>query len=393
MTPSGPPGVSGDQHEHDDRARSRWSQLTRFTRRRVRSGASRARSALVPAATSAIAAVGAYVFAEQVLGHHQPIFAATAALIALGFGRDPRVRKVVEIAVGCTLGILIGDLMLTLLGANWLTALLVVFVSIIVARFLDSGVIFTTQMSLQSVLVVLLPMPANGPFDRSIDAVVGGVIALVITLLFPKNLQREPAEGLRKLYSTVTQVLRDCSVALRTHESRHAWMGLVSCRGTQSILDDLRKDLKSAVELATYSPTKRASRQILDETQDTVEKTDLAVRSLRIVARRVITVVDQAMLDEDGMERLADWFDEAADAVAILGRSLSEPGVPGRHRSLSVARDALGSATAQLDPAQLGANTLHSEALVMLLRPMMVDFLEATGTTHDEAVSYLPHLS
>ncbi|MGO1183547.1 MAG: FUSC family protein [Micrococcaceae bacterium] len=393
MTTSGSFGASGDSSSREDRDDSRRARLTRFTRRRLRSGASRARSALVPAATSAVAAVGAYLFAERVLGHHQPLFASTAALIALGFGRDPRVRKVLEIAVGCTLGILIGDLMLTWLGANPFTALLVVFVSIIVARFLDSGVIFTTQMSLQSVLVVLLPMPANGPFDRSIDAVVGGVIALVITLLFPKNLQREPAEGMRKLYSTVTQVLRDCSLALRTHESRHAWMGLVSCRGTQGILDDLRKDLLAAVELATYSPTKRSSRQILDETQDTVEMTDLAVRSLRIVARRVVTVVDQAMLDDDGMTRLADWFDEAADAVGILGRSLSEPGIPGRHRSLSVARDALGSATAQLDPAHLGATTLHSEALVMLLRPMMVDFLEATGTTHDEAVSYLPHLS
>lgn len=369
-----------------------WRRFGRWGRQRVRAGASRAKSAVVPAATSASAAVGAYVFAERVVGHQEPLFAATAALIALGFGRDPRVRKVVEIAVGCTLGILIGDLMVNWLGPGFLTALIVVFVSIMVARFLDPGVIFTTQMSLQSVLVVLLPLPPSGPFARSLDAVVGGVIALVITLLFPKNLQREPADGLKKLYQTLSQVLRDCSVALREHESRQAWMALVSCRNTQTTLDDLSKDLKSALEVATYSPTKRSSRELLDGTQDTVEKTDLAVRSLRVVARRVITVVDQSMLNEQGMHSLADWFDEAADAVAILGRSLSEPAVPGRHRSLSVARNALGSATAQLAPAELGADTLHSEALVMLLRPMMVDFIEATGADHDEAVSYLPNL-
>jgi uncharacterized membrane protein YgaE (UPF0421/DUF939 family) len=375
-----------------NRARRGWNRSRSFAARRARAGASRVRSSVVPAALSALCAVLAYVFAELVLGHEDPLFAATASLISLGFNRDPKVRKVIEVAAGCTLGILIGDLMQTLLGQGYWQAMLVVFTSILVARFLDSGAAFTLQMSLQSILVVLLPAAEGGPFTRSQDAVVGGFIALLVTLLYPKNLQKEAATGLRDLYSTVTRVLRDCSEALREHESRTAWMGLVACRGTQPTVENLRKDVRNAHEVATFSPTKRRAKPELESTADAVEKSDLAVRSLRIVARRVITVIDNAALDDDATNRLADWFDEAADAVGILGRSLGEPAARGRHKSLSVARDALGGAAARLDPAELGATTLHAEALVMLLRPMMVDLLEATGASHDEAVSYLPRL-
>lgn len=373
-------------------ARQGWVRTRSFAARRARSGASRVRSSLVPAAVTSLCAVLAYVFAELVLGHEAPLFAATAALIALGFNRDPKVRKVIEVAVGCTLGILIGDLMQAALGQGYWQAVLVVFTSILVARFIDSGSTFTLQMSLQSVLVVLLPAAEGGPFTRSQDAVVGGIIALLVTLLSPRNLQKDAATGLRDLYATLTRSLRDCSEALRSHESRTAWMGLVACRSTQSAVDNLRKDVRNAQEVATFSPIQRRSKTALEETAQTVEKSDLAVRSMRVVARRVISVIDNGALDEEGTTLLADWFDEAADAVGILGRSLGEPSATGRHKSLSVARDALGGAAARLDPAELGAGTLHSEALVMLLRPMMVDLIEATGASHEEAVGYLPRL-
>lgn len=372
--------------------RQGWNRARLFGMRRTRSGASRVRSALIPATVSSLCAVLAYVFAELVLGHEDPLFAATAALIALGFNRDPKVRKVIEVAVGCTLGILIGDLMQAGLGQGYWQAVLVVFTSILVARFIDPSATFTLQMSLQSILVVLLPAAEGGPFTRSQDAIVGGLIALLVTLLSPRNLQKDAASGLRDLYATLTRTLRDCSEALRSHESRTAWMGLVACRSTQTAVDNLRKDVHNAQEVATFSPIQRRSRADLEETAQTVEKSDLAVRSLRVVARRVISVIDNGVLDDEGTTLLADWFDEAADAVGILGRSLGEPSASGRHKSLSVARGALGGAAARLDPAELGAGTLHSEALVMLLRPMMVDLIEATGATHDEAVAYLPRL-
>lgn len=372
-----------------------WPRVKKFLSSRFRSGAWRARKALIPAATSALAAVAAYAFAHLIFGHSEPYFAATAALIALGFGRDPHIRKALEVAIGVTLGILVGDTIQTLLGQGYWQGMIVVFVTIILARFIDSGVIFTTQMSIQAVLIVLLPIPPEGPLSRSLDAVIGGVIAIAITMITPVSLRRETVAGFRGLFRSINSVFRELAQALESHDSRGGWVALIEARGLQSKIDAVRTEIASAEELATYSPTRRSARQDLIEMSRTLEKTDLAVRSLRIIARRVITVIDEFETQDDKMDdldRMSAWFTDAGDAVAVLGRSLSEPVAPGRHRSLSVARDALGSVTTKLTPKNLGAETLHGEALVMMCRPMMVDFLEATGSDHDEATSYLPQL-
>ncbi|MCG7422790.1 FUSC family protein [Micrococcus porci] len=368
------------------------SGVGRFLRRRARAGWSRLRSSVGHAALMAVCAVGAYWFAETVLGHAQPLFAATALLIALGFQREPRVRKVAEVAFGCTLGILIGDLMMAALGRGLWQAVLVVFVSVLAARFLDSGATFTMQMSLQSVLVVLLPLNADGPFARSADALVGGLLALLVTLLSPRDPTRLPARQLRGLYESMASVLRELSAALRAEESRTAWMALVECRRTQSTLEDVRKELKVTREQTVLNPLQRPARDAADVMAVAADRSDLAVRSLRIVARRVVSILDHGAVDGDHRERLAAWFDDAADAVEILHRSLAEPQAEGRHRSLDVARDALGASASWLDPHELAGGTVHGEALVMLLRPMMVDLIEATGASHAEALTYLPRV-
>ncbi|KFC52374.1 hypothetical protein GY12_06085, partial [Micrococcus luteus] len=116
-----------------------------------------------------------------------------------------------EVAVGCTVGILIGDLLMVGLGRGLWQASVVLFVSVMVARFLDSGATFTMQMSLQSVLVVLLPIGAGGPFVRSQDAIVGGVLALLVTFLSPQDVRRPAVRQLGGLYDSIATVLRDLS--------------------------------------------------------------------------------------------------------------------------------------------------------------------------------------
>src|SRR5689334_11289095 len=72
------------------------SATRRFLRSRIRTGLIRSRNSFVPAIQMTVCAVGAYAFAEYVLGHSGPLFAATSSLIALGFSREPRLRRVME---------------------------------------------------------------------------------------------------------------------------------------------------------------------------------------------------------------------------------------------------------------------------------------------------------
>ncbi len=339
-----------------------------------------------------VGAVGAYAFAEYVLGHEGPLFAATSAMIALGFTREPRLRRVIEVAAGCTLGIAVGDFLLHIFGTGIWQAAGVLLFSILLARFLDSGSIFTTQLGLQSLLVVLLPVPEGGPFTRSLDAVVGGVIALAITLLVPRDPRREPKTNARMLLSELSGVLRECADSLRESDSTRAWHALVRARNCQPLLDGLSGSMRQAEEVTLLSPAYRRHREELGSLRTTIDFLDLAVRNSRVFARRLTSVINHAALTDDAISHLTEALYDTADAVGILSQALSDPSSGNRQRYLRQARNDLAAVAMIAHPRNLGVTRLEGEGLVLLFRPMIVDLLEASGLSHDEAAAYLPEL-
>jgi uncharacterized membrane protein YgaE (UPF0421/DUF939 family) len=369
------------------------SRTLRFLRTRTRVGFSRSRKSFPRAVQITVCAVGAYAFAEHVLGHQGPLFAATSALISLGFSREPRLRRVIEVAAGCTLGIAVGDLLLHALGPGYLTAALVLLLSVLLARFLDSGGIFTTQLGLQALLVVLLPAPAGGPFTRSLDAVVGGVFALVVTFLIPRDPRREPQTGVREILNELSQVLRESAMALEQSDSTGAWHALVRARNTQPLLDSLRTTLRSAREVTRLSPTHRRHLDQVNRLDRASHFLDLAVRNSRVVTRRITSVINHASLTDPAIESVSAAILDTADAVNGLAMALSDPDSAARDKNLRRARNDLAAVATRLHPQALSITGLEGEGLVLLMRPMIVDLLEATGLPHEEAADFLPRLA
>jgi uncharacterized membrane protein YgaE (UPF0421/DUF939 family) len=370
----------------------------RSTRRaaanRARAGAVRSWRSVLPALQMAVAGVGAYVISEQLLGHETPLFAAVAALIAMGFTKEPRLRKVVEVALGCTLGVLLADMLVLGFGGGVVTALVAVFSAVMLARFLDPGPLLAMQMGLQSLLVVMVPVPPDavlGPFTRSIDAVVGGSTALLITLITPKDPRGEPVREMREVADQFTLALRETAAALHTSDSRQAWHALIRARGLQSQVDETSKALSGAKELTSYSPAHRRHRHYVRRIEHTAEKLDLAVRSLRLMTRRAVSTIDHARLSDSGTVQLATVLEQLADASSQLGQAARETG-PAFDRWMNTARDSLAAVATRLHPKRLDIHDLEGEALVLLARTMVVDLLEAAGCEHDDALTYLPAL-
>lgn len=347
---------------------------------------------MVTALQMTVCAVGAYAFAEQVLGHSGPLFAATSSLISLGFSRDPRLRRVLEVGIGCTLGISVGDLLLTFFGTGLWQAAVVLFISILLARFLDSGTIFTTQLALQSLLVVLLPAPAGGPFTRSVDAIVGGLFALIVTMLLPRDPRREPKTNVRGLLGELAAVLRESASALRESDATMAWHALVRARNCQPQLDGLTGSMRAAQEVARLSPAYRRHRDELGDLRSAVESIDLAIRNSRVFSRRLTSAINHTALSDDEIETLGQSIDDTADAVDTLSRALSSRDSTERSLNLRQARNELAAVGTDLHPQTLRISGLEGEGLVLLLRPLVVDLLEATGLSHEDAADYMPRL-
>lgn len=363
-----------------------------FVKRRNRVGARRARTSLPKIIQMTVCAVLAYWIAEQLLGHVDPIFAATSGLLALGFSTLTTVQRTLEVAIGCTLGVAVGDLMLTMLGTGIWQAATVLFLSLLIARYLDSGPIFSTQLGLQSLLVVLLPIGESGPFARSLDAVVGSVCALLILMLLPRDPRRIPMADLGKLLSELSGVLQECSSAVSKSDATLAFHALIRARATQPLMDALPGELKTAREVATLAPLRRRHRSDVDRLDVSAEKVDLAVRNARVLARRLTTVINHAALSDRGVEAVSGLLTELSEAVDALGQAILEPSESGYKRAIARAKRELSECAIQLDPDSLQVSGLQGEGMVLLLRPLVVDLLEAAGLDHEDAVALLPRL-
>ncbi|RAX49196.1 FUSC family protein [Arthrobacter sp. AQ5-05] len=363
-----------------------------FVQRRNRVGLRRVGTSFPKVIQMTASAVLAYWIAEQLLGHDAPIFAATSGLLVLGFGTQTTVRRSLEVAIGCTLGVAVGDLLLTLLGSGLWQAGLVLFLSLMIARFLDSGPIFTTQLGLQSVLVVLLPIGAAGPFSRSLDAVVGSLCGLLIVMIFPRDPRRTPMAELGKLLGELSGVLQECGRAVSTSDSTLAFHALVRARGTQHLMDSLPAALNLAREVATLAPAHRRHRQDLERLKVAADKTDLAVRNSRVLARRLTTVINHGALTDRGVEAVSGLLTELSEAVDAFGYAVLETNESGYRKAVGRAKRELAECAARLDPTSLQVSGMQGEGMVLLLRPLVVDLLEATGTSHEDAVALMPRL-
>lgn len=356
----------------------------------VHTGFLRVRSSFFQSLQIVVSGIGAYVFAERVVGHTEPIFAATAAIVSLGYiSGATHARRILEVSLGVTLGVLTGDLLMLLLGRGIWQAALVLFISILIARFLDNGIIFTIQMGLQSCLVVLMPAHVDGPFARSIDAIVGGVFAFLLMFLFPKDPRRSPRENARKLMTSFSRVFSDAAAATSHYDGKEAWQALAGARRLQPLYDACEKDIITSKGMARLAWSGRAHMKELERHSAILHKIDYAIRNTRVLNRRLASTINNVQISAEATASIAGVLKGLSEAVLKLGAGLSAATPQERREAMVLARRQLTALAGTLEPHMMGVRTLEAEALVLMLRPLVVDLLEASGLTHDEATAML----
>ena len=358
----------------------------------VRAGFHRCKSSAGEAFRMAFCAVAAYVFAEWVLGHANPVFAAIAALLPLQFSADWRTRRALEVAVGCALGVAAGVFLTGVLGSGPVQAVLIVFVAVLIARFLNKSAVFATQMAIQAALVAMIPSSPGSFLPTVTDALVGGAAAWVITIVAPQRGLRRPRKATRKLAYEISAVLYGASRALDLNDSALAWHALIRARHGEAVVAEANEALGRALETATISPLHWRHRENLRTSQAAVEKLDLALRNSRVFTRRLTHAINAVALPDQGTLRLSAFLKRVARAVTVLADGFWERDRQLGAEKVSQALDRLTKLGAELDPARFGATTLDGQALVMTFRPLMVDLLQAAGASHAESLAALPSL-
>jgi len=356
-----------------DRAwdRSRLSLATRLNRLRSR---------VFLLFQCALAAGFAWWLATDVVGHRAPFFAPVVAVVCLGMSYAQRQRRVLEVAIGVAVGVFVADAFVQLAGSGPWQITVVVLVSMGAASLLDGGPVLVTQAAVQGIVVAALAPTPGQAFTRWTDALIGGAVALVAATVVPQAPLRRPRVAAAEAVRKISELLRRAEASALDGDVDAAAQVLASARGTDSLLRELRTAADEGLSVIASSPFKRGHAPHVRKMVELVEPLDRAMRSTRVLVRRITVAVERGEQLPSGYGEL---ILELADAVDIIARALAENASP------EVGRTGLIAAAVRTGGLPR-TFSLATETVLAQLRSVIVDLLQVTGLDVDAAVAAMP---
>ncbi|TDV55224.1 FUSC family protein [Actinophytocola oryzae] len=334
----------------------------------------------LPIAQCCVAAAVAWLVATQVFSHSRPFFAPMAVVICIGVGfGQKRLRRVVELVVGVSLGIGVGDLLISWIGGGWWQLALVLGLAMTVAVLLGGGTFVTLQAGNSAILVAtLLPPGGTAGLDRMVDALVGGLLGIAAVALMPGDPRDVLDKRGRELLGELSAALVAAADAIDAKDREVAVVALRRAR-TQPVGEDFRAALQAAREIAAISPLHRRERHAVGRYASAAELIDLALRNSRVLLRRT-----RSALTDD--ETFPPALPAALRALAAASHDLAEM-LAGDGSAAPVRESIRAAATGVDDLADAG---FSARVVTAQLRSVAVDLLQATGLSHERARGLLP---
>lgn len=325
-------------------------------------------------------AVGvAFFLASHVLGHPQAFFAPIAAVITLiAASGVRRVRTLVELVVGVATGVLVGELLILVIGRGPWQVALVVVLAVAVGTLLGLTGLALNQAATSSVLIAaVVPVvgASNVATTRFVDALVGGLCAMVTILLIPRNVVRDIDREVQQVLKRLAGVLRLEARALRERDSALADVSMADAQAMRALLTSLSATAGNVAEVARFSPIRWRQRAHVELYTATVIDLDNAVHDARTMGRKISALLRH---HEPVPEDLDAAIDALANAVEIFADDLSE------QDDFDEARAELVEAARMASLALPSAVTMNSAAIAAQVRSLSADLMYASGYTRDE---------
>jgi uncharacterized membrane protein YgaE (UPF0421/DUF939 family) len=358
-----------------------WTELIQG---RLQDGWERVKIAAWPNTQAALVATAAYAICHWGLHHTLPIFAPVACYLAMGFTRSRSPRRVLEMGLGATVGIGIGELFAHYAGFGIVSLAVVLLVAPLIGRLVDHSELLTYQAAMQSVIVVSMAATTvvTGPaaLGRWFDALLGTVCALLFVIVHPNKPSETPlrrAQGalnaLARAAATMARGIRECDDTLLQETWRRT-------RAARRQLAEGHEALRWAHQIAFVKWRRHADREVLDEVERIYNLTSRAASSIELAVRygrgEIVAVGPSAPV--------ADLYSRLSDILVALGVSVGKFNKPdyARRRAIELAKD--------LDPEDQPDQSWRSLVMVSLLRSTVMDVLQITGLSRLEAWGILP---
>ena len=347
----------------------------------VRARVDRVRSKSWQLGQAAVAAALAWFIASNLVGHPAPVFAPIVAVVCLGMTYGQRLRRVAEVTIGVAVGLAVADVFLSAFGSGPWQIGVIVLVAMTVALLLDTGTLLTMQAAVQSIFVVALVTTPQAAVTRWLDAVIGGGVALVAAAVVPRAPLRRPRRQAGAVVTKIADLLSDAAQCARDGDVARAAEVLASARATDELIRELRAAADEGLSVLASSPFRRRHSESVRSMADLVEPLDRAMRSTRVLVRRVAVTANR---HTPVPESYAVVLDQLADATEVVGRALLENAHPQLGRP--------GLVRVAVATTSLERGGLMTDVLLAQTRSVIVDLLRVTGLDDAEALAVLPGL-
>ncbi|MFC9551605.1 aromatic acid exporter family protein [Rhodococcus sp. NPDC056960] len=329
---------------------------------------------LVPIAQTAVTAGAAWWVAVEVAGHEQPLLAPLAAVVCLSVARGARSRRAGELIAGVTIGTIVSDVVVRYIGNGPWQICLVVAVAMSLAVLLDGGSVIVLQSGSSAALVAAMASAtAAHPFDRVVDALIGGALSLVALSVLPTDPVRRTRRCAAAVLDSVGAALRQTSKGLSAGDISALEDALALARSTQSTIDSMRVELRSGSEVARMSPIHWRARRRIGRLGSIADPIDNAARNTRVLVRRaLIATYDGEQIDP----KLAEAVSELA-TIADRMRQMILATPATKPNEIQIGNELERFARAL--PQQEVSAGFSSAVVSAQVRSIVIDFFEVCG--------------
>jgi uncharacterized membrane protein YgaE (UPF0421/DUF939 family) len=357
-----------------------WVRVRATLRRRLHA----LRLMALPILQCSIAAAIAWLVATEIFAHSRPFFAPIAVVICIGVGfGQQRLRRVVELVLGVSVGIGVGDLLILQIGAGWWQLALVLGLAMTISVLLGGGTLVTLQAGSSAILVAtLLPPGGTAGLDRMLDALIGGLLGIAAIAVMPGDPREVLDARAKSLLGELAAALTAAAEAIETRDQEVARRALRRAR-TQRAGDEYRDALHAAQEIAAISPLHRRQRHRIDRYARATESIDLALRNSRVLLRRTRSALAD---DETFPPALPAALRHLAGAATAFAFVLASDG------DAADVRETIRTTAKTVDAGNIEHTGFSARVVTAQLRSIAVDLLEATGLDHDQARGFLPSM-
>lgn len=368
--------VSG-RGEHAARARERGSALLEeaVERSRPRIVADRLRANAGWLAQAALATAVAWVLAQQIFGHERPIFAPVAALIGVSASLGQRRRSAVEMVLGVALGIGIADALVGVIGTGPAQIAVVVCGAMVVAIACGGSTVLVGEAAASALLVVTVQLPGTGLSGvRFLDSLLGGVVAIAVTSLLPRNPVEAVHRAAAPLLSEIAGTLEDAARALERRDrelAERAWARVYGLR-----LGELDGAVAAGREMLHLAPFRGGTREQFARYEQAASQIRTALTSVEALSRGAVRALS---VDDNVPPAVSDALRDLAETVRTLDEYLDDPA--GRPVVREPALRAAAAATLVLEQT----SNLSVSVIVAQVRSTAVDMIRGWGLGRDEA--------